>query len=122
MALVLHEVIIVFRFSVALTGPYSQLAPKPPLVALASPGPITSLIVQTLLSIAFQTFMFFFIQWQPWLVRRLILFDVRVKLFSTIRLHLGVDICNFLTHSIVRFIIRFMRVSSRSVSQAYLSM
>ncbi|XP_012941516.2 probable cation-transporting ATPase 13A3 [Aplysia californica] len=59
---------LVTSFSVTFsrTGPYKDLVKDRPLVSLLSPGPIISIVIQTMLVIAAQIYVFFNVREQPW--------------------------------------------------------
>uniref|UniRef100_A0A2C9M2A2 Cation-transporting P-type ATPase C-terminal domain-containing protein n=1 Tax=Biomphalaria glabrata TaxID=6526 RepID=A0A2C9M2A2_BIOGL len=60
--------ITTFSISFSQTGPYDELVVDRPLVSLLSPSPILSILTQMTYVTAFQTFMYFYVQAQPWFI------------------------------------------------------
>ncbi|KAK6965762.1 cation-transporting ATPase 13A3 [Biomphalaria glabrata] len=57
-----------YSITFSRTAPYEELVVDRPLISLISPGPILSLITQVCLVTAFQVFVYFHVQMQPWFI------------------------------------------------------
>ncbi|RUS70049.1 hypothetical protein EGW08_022188, partial [Elysia chlorotica] len=60
--------ITTFSITFSRTGPYQELVRERPLVSLLGASPILSILIQMILVIAVQTFMYLNVQKQPWFV------------------------------------------------------